>query len=172
MGRVKTRTRVETDLPEDIRDDLNRLLLENATYDEITDWCREQGFDISRSSIGRYGKRFLESYRLIKQTEDQARALTSEVGDGLRMEEATSKLLVQQIMSALVADPGDILEHHRIIQAFAALQGSSVRREKAKAEFADRVRKAAENVEKIAVKGGLSADVVGKLRKEILGVVE
>ncbi|GBC62498.1 DUF3486 domain-containing protein [Desulfonema ishimotonii] len=167
--KFRRRSSVEV-LPTEIQDQMNRLLLEGATYEEISLWLKSEGHDISRSAVGRHGKLFFEAYRNVKVFEDQARALKGEVGDGLSMEEAASKLIMQRIMEALISDPGDILEQSKIIQAFSSLQSSSVRREAVKADLKDRVKKAAAKVEKIARKGGLTEDTVSTIRREILGV--
>ena len=96
------------------------------TYDDLEAWCKEKGFQISRSSIGRYGKTFFEAYQQVKRFEDQSRALQSDVGDGLLMEEAATKLLLQKVMGALIDGSADILEIPRIISDVARLQQSSV----------------------------------------------
>lgn len=64
MGGPHTKTRrhskVETELPQEIKGQVDRLLIENATYEEIASFLKEQGHDIGKSSIGRYGKEFLK----------------------------------------------------------------------------------------------------------------
>lgn len=80
MGKHRRRSKIETELPADLREEVNRLLLEGTTYEDAALYCQTKGYDISRSSMGRYGKEFFEAYRNIKQFEDQSKALTSEVG--------------------------------------------------------------------------------------------
>jgi hypothetical protein len=103
---MKTRRqhgRVRDDLPEEIRAQVNRLLLEPGnTYDDIKAFLADQGFDISRSSIGRYGKDFFGSYQQLKVIEDKSRALVSEAGDGMVLEEAASKLFSQVVIETLM----------------------------------------------------------------------
>ncbi len=171
-SKVRRRSRVETELPRALRDEANRLILEGMTYDDLAAWSREKGFDISRSSWGRYGKQFYEAYQSVKQFEDQSRALTGEAGEGLTMEEAVSKLLLQKVMAAVSDGEFDILDAPRLLSDVAKLQQSSVQREKLKDDFARRAREAASRVEKIARKGGLAAETVQAIRKEILGVAE
>ena len=74
----RRRSRIETELPPNIRAEVNRILLEGATYEEAAQYCHRKGHDISRSSMGRYGKVFFETYARVKRFEDQAAALTSE----------------------------------------------------------------------------------------------
>jgi len=129
----RRRSKIETEIPADVREELHRLLLEeSATYEEISQWCKRRGFDISRSAVGRYGKAFFEAYQNIKRFEEQSKVIKSKDGDSLTMEEAAGKLMVQKIMAALVNDDIDILEQNKIILAFASLQNANVRREKVK----------------------------------------
>jgi hypothetical protein len=169
-AKSRRRSRVETELPRELREQAHRLLLEGMTYEDLADWSAEHGYDISRSSWGRYGKEFYEAYQAIKRFEDQARVLSGEPGEGLTMEEAVSKMLLQKVMAAAVDGTLDVLQVPRIIADVAKLQQSSVQREKLKDDFARAARAAADKVGAIAKKGGLSAETVQQIRKEILGI--
>jgi len=173
MVRIKSNSRVETELPLELRKAVNRLLLEpGTTYDEIARFVKSKGFDISRSSIGRYGQRFLEAYQKIKQFEDQARAITSGVDDGMPMEEAVGKLMLQKVMEALVDGSADITENSRLISDVAKLQSAHIQLAKWKADLERRARKAADAVGKIVKRGGLSDEAADAIRQKILGVVK
>jgi hypothetical protein len=173
MVRVKSNSRVETELPLELRKAVNRLLLEpGTTYDEIARFVKSKGFDISRSSIGRYGQRFLEAYQKIKQFEDQARAITSGVDDGMPMEEAVGKLMLQKVMEALVDGSADITENSRLISDVAKLQSAHIQLAKWKADLERRASKAADAVGKIVKRGGLSDAAADAIRQKILGVVK
>lgn len=167
-------SKIETDLPADLREEVNRLLLENTTYEDVALYCKAKGFDISRSSVGRYGKDFFEAYQNIRRFEDQSRALQSEVGDGMLLEEATTKLLLQKVMAALVDGSYDVLEIPRIISDVARLQVSSVQREKIKADFEKDLEKkkkaAVKNIEK-KVKKHLDPETLRIIREEVYGIV-
>lgn len=167
---VRRRSRVETELPRELRDEANRLILEGFTYEELAAWSVERGFDISRSSWGRYGKAFYESYQAVKRFEDQSRALSGEAGEGLTMEEAVSKMLLQRVMEALTLGKWDVMDVPRLLSDVAKLQSSSISREKLKDDFARRARESADKVEAIVKKGGLSAETIQQIRKEILGI--
>jgi len=169
MVTVRRRSKVETELPRQIKEELNRLLLEGATYEDAALYLQKNGFDISRSSIGRYGKVFLEAYQKIIQFEDQSRALASEVGEGMLLEEATTKLLLQKVMGAIVDGSYDVLEIPRIISDVAKLQISNVQREKLKAEFETRAKKAASQVRDAVVSGKIDSE---KDRKRLIDEVD
>lgn len=171
-AKIRKRSRIETELPKEIREELNRVLLEGATYEEACQYCRDRGFDISHSSMGRYGKEFFEAYQAVRQFEDQARAITSEAGDGLTLEEATSKMLLQKVMAGLVSGDADILEIPRLISDVAKLQSSSVARERLKSDLAAKVQRIAGDVVQAVKKGGLSDEAADKIKRQILGIAQ
>lgn len=61
MGKARTKKRVTSkvdELPEEIRLQVDRKLADTSnTYQEISDWLKEEGFEVSKSSIGRYSMR-------------------------------------------------------------------------------------------------------------------
>jgi hypothetical protein len=176
MPGEKTRrhSSIERELPGEIREQVHRLLIEDATYDEIRDWLASEGHDISRSAIGRYGKRFMETLRSVRQADDQAKALVSEAGgDGLVLVEAVSKLLsaaaLKQASGKLA--PKDL---NFLTMAFAKLQTAVVNMERLKRSFQEDVVKkaasAAEEAARTAKKGGLSDQLVEEIKATITGV--
>ncbi len=170
--KVRRRSRVETELPVKLREQAHRLILEGMTYEDLARWSKDNGYDISRSSWGRYGKEFYEAYQSIKRFEDQSRALSSDAGENLTMEEAIGKLLMQKVMAAITAGDFDILEAPRLLRDIAKLQSSNIQREKYKAEIFNKAKTAAQNVAKIAKKGGMTEETVRAIRKQILGIAQ
>lgn len=166
------RYKVETDLPREIREQLNRLLLEGMTYEEGAIWCRDHGYDISSSSIGRYGKWFIELYQEILQFNDQAQILTADVDDGMPMEEAVGKMLLKKVWSALIDGSADITENSRLIGEVAKLQRSHVIMNQFKIDLENRARQAAAEVGELVKKGGLSDDAANIIKAKILGIVK
>lgn len=173
MGeKLRRHSRLTDDLPADVREQVDRLLIEGgSTYEEIRDFLAAQGYDISRSAIGRYGKDFLAAYRRLRIVEDKSRALVSEVGDGLVLEEAASKIFVQMVLEAQLDGNLDLKKLPRILSDFAKLQASSVAREKFKREIQEKVRGVAEDVAETAKKSGLTAAAADEIRRKILGIV-
>lgn len=168
---VRRHSRVTTDLPEEVRREVDRLLLEpGVTYDEIVKHLEGKGHDISRSSLGRYGKDYLASYQQLRMIEDQARGLVSQAGDGLVLEEAASKLFAKEIVRLLIEQNVDIKKIPRLVSDFAKLQASSIMRERFKDELGKRVAKAAEEVTVAAKANGLSDKAAAEIRQKILGI--
>ncbi len=167
--KVRVHNRITAELPTEIQREVDRLLVEgDATYDDIKDYLTRKGYDISRSAIGRYGKEFLANYRKLRIIEDKSRTLVSDVGDGMVLEEAASKIFAQMILEAQLAGEIDVKEMPRIISDFAKLQSSSIMRERLKKELGKKVEQTADKVEETAKKDGVSPETIKKIRRDVL----
>lgn len=143
--------RIRDELPAEIREQVDRLLIEGgSTYDDIKAYLDAEGYDISRSAIGRYGADFMNTYQRLRVVEEKSRALVSEAGDGMVLEEAAGKLFAQMILEAQMDGSLDITKLPRIISDFARLQASTVLRERLKKEFRNKAEKAVADAEKRA----------------------
>ncbi|MGD9809650.1 MAG: phage protein Gp27 family protein [Deferribacterales bacterium] len=167
----KRRSSIESELPENIRKELRRRLVEdNETYDDITAWLNAEGYDISRSAVGRYGKTFFDIVKDMKVIEEQSATLVGDEASSMVLEEATTKLILNKLMQMLMTDDVDLKKSTRIMTDLANLQKSNVSREKLKIEIRDRAKAVAEKVAGIAKKKGLTPDTVARIKKEILGI--
>lgn len=62
---------IVNDLPEDVKEELDNLLVKGITYVNISEWLKEQGYSISKSTVGKYA---LETKKLsIRLIETQTR---------------------------------------------------------------------------------------------------
>ncbi|MBI5410161.1 MAG: DUF3486 family protein [Nitrospirae bacterium] len=152
MGEHHTKNRRHSkfeDLPPDIQDAVNRMLIENATYEEIDIWVKSKGYAWSKSGIGRHGKDFTESVRRLRIVQDQAKTLISEAGgDGLVLDEAGGKLMAETIIDILLTKdltPGKV---PGMAIGLATLINANVRREKFKLDIKNKMGKALKDVEK------------------------
>jgi hypothetical protein len=165
--------RVRDDLPQELREQVDRLLIEPGnTYEDIKAFLAGQGHDISRSAIGRYGKDFLSVYQRLKQVEDKSKALVSAAGDGMVLEEAASKLFAQMILEGLMSAKIDVAKYPKILGEFARLQASTVLRERLKKDYSEKVKKTADAVTKAVKSKGLSDEAAEEIRKKILGITK
>lgn len=155
-------------LPRELREEANRLILEGMTYEDLSAWSRERGFDISRSAWGRYGKEYYSAYQAVRQFEDQSRALAGEPGEGLTMDEALTKMLQQRVATALIKGEWDVMEMPRLLADVAKLQASSVLRERLKKDLEKRVKKTADDVTKTARHAGVSEETIKIIRRDVL----
>lgn len=171
MSTEKSHTKIRRhgkvhELPQEVRTEVDDLLVEpGITYEDIVEFLKSKGYDISQSSIGRYGKEYLATYQQLRIVEDQARTLVSEAGDGLVLEEAGAKLFAQKIVELLMEEDVDIQKIPKLMMGFAALQRSSVAREKMKADIQKKIlRKAEQN------KDMSKDELLNMLRAEVYGL--
>lgn len=174
MSRHRRRSKIDIDLPKTVKEEVHRLLIEGETYEGISEYLKSRDYDISKSSVGRYGKDFFEAYQAVKRFEEQSQVLKSEAGQGLSMDEALTKLLLQKTMGALMGENFDIMEVPRLISDVAKLQSSNVNREKFKAEVAAKARQELmseqkHQMDKAVKSGGLDPAAAQKAR-QILGL--
>jgi len=172
-GFRRKHSRVQDELPAEVREQVDRLLIEQATYDEIKSFLDSEGYDISRSAIGRYGHDFLVAYQNLRIIEDKSRALVSEAGDGMVLEEAAAKLFSKMILEAQLSGKLDIKKLPRIISDFAKLQTSTVSRERLKKEIRKKaLEQAADAAGNAAKKSGISEETIQAIRRDVLRMAE
>lgn len=168
--KIRRHSKVDTDLPQEVRAQVDRLLIENATYEDISAFLKGQGHDISKSSIGRYGKAFLVSYQRLRIIEDQSRSLVSAAGDGLVLEEAGGKLMAKRIIEILLEKDIDLKKVPDLAIGLASLIKANVGREKFKTDLSTKITKTADAVQKIVKRSGLSDEAAAQIRGKILGI--
>ena len=162
--------RIRDELPEEVRKQVDRMMVEGNTYDDIKAWLDAKGHNIGRSSIGRYGKDFFNDLQETRIIEEKARALVTDVEDGMVLEEAASKLFSKQIIEGLMDGEINIKKLPRIISDFAKLQASTVLRERLKKEIAKKAQKAVESIKKKV--RNIEPDTLRIIKEEIYGLVD
>lgn len=75
----KRRTRINSkigQLPEAMQDQIDAMLMDNSiTYDYIANWLTEQGYEISRSAVGRYALRANKAAARVAENLQQMEAI-------------------------------------------------------------------------------------------------
>lgn len=174
---------IET-LPDDIRQRLNFLIGEGALdLDALTDWLDDQGYERSRSAVGRHAKKFKVMREKLNQSREMAKALAAEVGEDItsskqgRMIVEILRTLVfehlsKQMETGQEADPQSFFFLAKAIKDIAGANRldqdyeNKVREGIAKEER----ERAAETVSKVVTEAGLSKSVTDQIKKDILGM--
>lgn len=97
-------------LPEAVRHALERKLAENGfgNYTELTAWLNQQGFEISRSAVHRYGQKVERRFASIKASTEAARLLAEAAADdNNNLSAALTSMLQDEMLQALL----EINEH-------------------------------------------------------------
>lgn len=152
-------------------------------YVEIAEILMERGYNVSKSSVHRYGQK-LEQKLAAVQASTQAAILISEAApdDADQRSAAVMSLIQTELFNALIAlqesnDPqtsaADRIElMAKCGKGIASIMQASLGQKKWMLDVRDRVEKAAEAVESIVKNGGLSAEAAAEIRKKILGIAQ
>lgn len=159
-------------LPKAVKEWLDATLIENSFggYELISAEMRERGYDLSKSAIHRYGQEFEDKLLAIKIATEQARAITDAIPDDAgAMNDALIRLVQQKAFDTLVKmEEGASIKDIGLM--VARLSNATVNQKKFAEEVRAKAVVAADAVEAIAKKGGLSADAMDAIRKGILGI--
>lgn len=159
-------------LPAEVKAWLDEYLVESnfSGYEALSAELAERGYSIGKSALHTYGSAFEEKLSALKMSSEQARAVVQAAPDDEgAVNEALMRLVQEHLFKLLMAEGGK-LDLPKVAKAVAELGRASVVQAKWKAEVRARAEAAASQVEKIAKKGGLNAETVAEIRREILGV--
>lgn len=169
------RSKVEQ-LPEEAREALEQKLIQSgfANYEALSAWLGEQGFEISKSSLHRWGSSFEDRVAALKIATQQAKAIVAASPDSEGdMSEALMRLMQERLFAALVdieVDPKK-LNLGSLAKAIAPIARASIAQKKYANEVRDRARSVADAVDRIAASsGGLTREGAAELRAQILGI--
>lgn len=159
-------------MPPEVKSWLDQALVQNnfSDYELLAAELSARGYAISKSSLHRYGQQFEARLSALKMASEQARAVVAAAPDEEgAVNEALMRLVQEHLFKLLMSDEGEF-DLPKVARAVAELGRATVTQKKWQTEVRARAEAAAAAVEKIAKKGGLSAESLGQLRREILGV--
>lgn len=168
-------------LPAAVRSWLDAALTQGnfSGYEQLEAELTQRGYGISKSAIHRYGQNMERRLAAVRASTEAARQIAEAAPDEADQRSAAVISLVQtDIFNVLLllqeadsADPGERLKlMGRAAKNIAELSRASVNQKKHEASVNARVRAAADSVEAIAKKGGLSAEALDTIRRDILGI--
>ena len=162
-------------LPPELKEWLDNELMARgfADYEQLAADLKARGADVSRSSLQRYGSPFEKKMAQLKLAGEQARALVDAAPDDEdKLGAAVIRMTQEKIFNLLMEldiNPEEV-DVNKLFKNAAEIGKASVSQKRFSSEVRARAEAAAANVEKIAKKGGLSAESVEQLRREILGI--
>ena len=137
-------------LPQEIVTAVNDAIVnKRKTYKEIEQWLKADGYQVSESSVQRYGQNFLAKLERISVAREQAKSIIETSGNlKTEMGEATSTVAFQLLMDMLINTEADKVDKNTLnaIKTLATLERSSVSREKLKLSYDKGVTAAAERI--------------------------
>jgi len=166
-----------TTLPAEVKAWLDQELVRRqfTGYIDLAALLEGQGYEISKSAIGRYGKKFKEEQKELRQSIEMAKAFAEVVGDdGAAMNQTLTALAQQELMSVIRnGEYDEEIKLPALIRSIASLNRSDVNTRKFQIEQAARHKAlddAANAVEKAAQQQGLTRDQAQFWREQVLGV--
>lgn len=169
-------------LPEPVRRWLDSTLSENnfGGLELISSELKKRGYDIGKSSVHRYSQDLERKLSAIKASTQAAAAIAEAAPDDADLRSAAVISLVQtEVFDLLVqmqaateeTDSGERLKMlSRAAKSIAELSRASVNQKKWQAVVRAKAVAAADAVEAVAKKGGLSKEALDTIRRDILGI--
>lgn len=171
-------------LPPKIRQELDRRIIQNgfSGYDALVAWLGELGYRISRSPIHQHGQRMKRDFEQTLHRLRMAEYMMSQMPDDAEnaLDKVNAVALRDRVFELigefeeLGGESGDLSGQVKLVSALsltqARLSRAGVYRQKWVEELRAKAHAAAEAVDKIAQKSGLSAETADAIRREILGI--
>lgn len=173
-------------LPENIKKDLERQLVDRGfgDYCQLSDWLGEQGYEISKSALHRYGTEFKENLEKMNVVAHQTRAIIEAFPDEediaaqalsrlsqTQMFDILNGMDINTVVQDLEEGKDAVNKYTKLLGAMTKLNQTSVNLKKYAAEIKTKAQAAADLVSDRARKGGLSDTAVDEIRSRILGIV-
>ncbi|MEI7456594.1 MAG: DUF3486 family protein [Nitrosomonadales bacterium] len=159
-------------LPKEVKEYLDRTLVENnfSDYELLAEELKQRGFELSKSAIHRYGQEFETRLSALKMATQQAKAISDSIPDDEgSMNDALIRLVQQKAFDMLLKmEEGASMKEVSLM--VARLSNATVKQKQWAAEVRAKAVVAADTVEAIAKKGGLSPDAMDQIRRGILGI--
>lgn len=162
-------------LPEEIRTELDRRLVASGFggYEALSDWLGEQGLEISKSSLHRYGSAFEKKLGALRIASQQAKAIAEAVGDDQNaMGEALVNLAQEKAFNVLMEmdiDP-EGQDFSKLTRSIAELNRAAVQQKKFAEEVRAKAQKVADEITADAGSKGLSPEFAAQIRAKVLGI--
>lgn len=160
-------------LPAAVKTWLDERLVEGnfSGYEALSAELAKRGYAISKTALNNYGQEFEGRLAAVKLSTEQARAVVAAAPDeDNSVNDALIRLVQERLFALLVEANTDDINLPKVAKAVADLGRTSISQRKFMAEVRAKVQEAAQAVEKIARKGGLSAETAEQIRAQILGI--
>lgn len=174
----RRRTRVNSkisQLPDDVKEQLDGLLLDNSnSYQDIADWLNEKGFEISKSSVGRYAIRASQATQRVVETLEKTKAIIQAVEKNPDLDYTkASRIVMMDGLLQKVSTAEEEFQEMPLDKAgrlIASLSRTEIYDQKAKRDWKNKMEVALEGLEaelmsKIKEDKDLSREVSAILRK-------
>lgn len=151
----RRRTRVSskiTQLPDDIKEQLDAQLLDTSnTYEDIAKWLKSEGYDVSKSAVGRYAIRANQAAQRVAETLERTKAIAAAVekNPDLDFTKASRMVLMDGLMQRVSTAEEDFAEMplDKAGRLIASLSRVGVYEQKVKRDYKSKMELAFEALE-------------------------
>lgn len=163
-------------LPKAVKEWLDSALIDGnfADYELLAAELQAKGFDISKSSLHRYGSQFEKKMAALKMATEQAEAIAKSVPDDENaLGDALLRVIQEKTFSLLMnmEDPEKI-SFGSLAKIATDLGFASTNVKEFRSKVKTRAKQAASEVAATVKKAGLSDDTVNEIKRKILGIVD
>lgn len=165
-------------LPAAVKKWLDESLVEGnfSGYEAFAAELQGKGFDISRSSLHRYGADLERSLLAVKLASEQARALNEAANDdGNELGDALLRVVQQKAFMSLVKmgeESVDKTSFSSLAKIAAETGFASTTVKEFRGKVRDRAKAAAAEVASIVKSAGLTDEAAKQIQRQILGIAE
>lgn len=169
-------------MPRELQEELNARLVAGGfkDYEALAQWlnielqARGLALTVSHMAVPRHGEKFAERLERLRLATDQAKALADGAGDDEGAMSDALVRLVQERLFTLLMEMGDIdpkkVNISGLLKGIAQITKASISQKQWMVEIQGKIKAAAERATGVATRGGLSADAVDAIKREILGI--
>lgn len=163
-------------LPKEVKAWLDQALVDGnfSGYELLEKELSERGCTIGKSSLHRYRQQFEQRLQALKMASEQAKAIVQSAPDDEgAVSEALMRLVQEKLFQAMIdfkVDPDKPLNLSSAAKAVAELSRATVTQKKWLADVRAKAALVADSVEAVAKRGGLSAEALDTIRRDILGI--
>lgn len=165
-------------LPPALKAELERILLDRAHggYEALSAWLKEQGFEISKSSLHRADQRIQRTMSAIKASAEAARLIAEAAPDAADEHSAAVIRLVQSalfeaMLKVREAEDADPAEQVKLLSQAARAVAEASRASIGQKKWAEEVRAKLDEIERAAGRAGrtLDAETLKAVREGLYG---
>jgi hypothetical protein len=176
VGLLMARRSKVVGLPKAVKEWLDSALIDGnfADYELLAGGLKAKGYDISKSSLHRYGSQFEKKMAAIKIATEQAKAIGEAVPDDENaMGDALLRVIQEKTFSMLMNMEEEPKIGFAKLASIAIESGfSSTNVKEFRSKVKTKAKDAASEVAAIAKKAGASPEAIDIIKKRILGIAE
>lgn len=163
-------------LPKAVKEWLDAALIDGnfADYELLSNDLQAKGYDISKSSLHRYGSQFEKKMAALKIATEQAEAIAKSVPDDENaLGDALLRVIQEKTFSLLMnmEDPEKI-SFGSLAKIATEVGFASTNVKEFRSKVKTKAKEAAADVSSIAKKAGLTDEAVDIIKRRILGIAE